>query len=429
MQYEELVKILPLSEEGKMELGLDSMFDLMGHLDNPQDKLPIIHIAGTNGKGSTAAFTASVLEEAGYQVGLFTSPSLVEFNERIQINGEPISDSDLLALSHTIREAIAGTPVQVTEFELFVALAFLHFLQAGCDIAIVEVGLGGRLDATNVIARPEVTAITKIGLDHIDFLGNTLAEIAGEKAAIIKPNSPVVLYPQGDEVVSVVQEKAEAEGVSLRQVSREDLDFQLNESTEQDFTYKQVHYRIRLLEDHQILNACLALEICFELQKIGWQINATDIDQGLLKTTWPGRFEHISSQPHLILDGSHNVDGLQALKSNLDRYFTGLRRIGIVGFMADKQVDEPLADLVKDFELLITLTPDSPRALSAQALKEKLETMIEPSSQVIVAESLEDALNQATLAAGDDDLIAIFGSFYFVGKMRRMILARRNEAV
>lgn len=431
MQYEELVEILPLGAEGEMVLGLDAMFQLMEALGNPQNQIPMIHIAGTNGKGSTAAFVNQVLQEAGYKVGLFTSPSLVEFNERIRVNSQPISDSELMAYAKQIQEAVEGTDLEMTEFELFAALAFLCFSDQ-CDIAIIEVGLGGRLDATNVIASPAVTAIMKIGLDHTAILGDSLEEIATEKAEIIKPNCPVVVYPQESlGVREVISEKAQSQDAPMTVVDLDDIHYTLSNEPTQDFQYKDYMYQIKALEEHQIINASVALEICFALQKAGWDIAGTAIDQGLAEAVWPARFEWLSENPDVIIDGSHNEDGLTALKANLYRYFPSQRRIGIIGFMSDKAIDGPLKDLLEEFEVVITVTPDSPRALSAQTLKEKVESLTHSvdNQEVYASQSLEDALNYAADLAQADDLIAIFGSFYFVGHVRQMILAGRNEEV
>ena len=429
MQYAELLDLLPLQEQGKMELGLSTMNQVMDRLGKPQDQVPMVHIAGTNGKGSVAAFTERILREAGYKVGLYISPSLVEFNERIQINGQASSDDQLLKAVKTLSQALEGTSLCLTEFELFTALAFLTFQDLDCDIAVVEVGLGGRLDATNVISRPAVTAITKIGMDHTAFLGDSLTEIAGEKAAIAKAGSPMVVYPQGPEVTRVIQNQADRVGAPLTLISQSDLTYNLTSDLLQDFEYKKVPYRISLLEDYQIYNALVAIEISFALQEAGWQISPKAIDQGLVETRWPGRFELVGSHPTMIVDGAHNDDGLQALLANLNRYFNKETRIGIVGMLADKDVDSALAPLVKSFDRLYTVTPDSPRGMAAAQMKEKLTEMVSPSTRVIACESYNQALDQASQVAGGDDLIVVFGSFYIVGKFRQLILARRNGEV
>ena len=429
MQYAELLDLLPLQEQGKMDLGLATMTQVMDLLGKPQDQVPMVHIAGTNGKGSAAAFTERILREAGYKVGLYISPSLVEFNERIQINGQATSDDQLLKAVKTLSQALEGTSLCLTEFELFTALAFLTFQDQACDIAVVEVGLGGRLDATNVISRPAVTAITKIGMDHTAFLGDSLPEIAGEKAAIAKPGSPMVVYPQGSEVTRVIQDQADRVGAPLTLISQSDLTYSLTSDLLQDFEYKQVPYRISLLEDYQIYNALVAIEISFALQEAGWQISPNSIKQGLVETRWPGRFEIMASHPTVIVDGSHNEDGLQALLANLDRYFPEQKRIGIVGMLADKDVDAALAPLTKSFDRLYTVTPDSPRGMVASQMKEKLTEMVSPSTRVIACEDYNQALDLASKVARGDDLIVVFGSFYIVGKFRQLILARRNGEV
>lgn len=431
MKYNQLVDLLPLSEEGKMVLRLDNMYLLMEALGNPQDSIPMIHIAGTNGKGSTASFVSHMLQEAGYKVGLFSSPSLIEFNERIQVNGQFITDEELLTYARRIQQAVADSELEMTEFELFTTLAFMHFEQE-CDIAIMEVGLGGALDATNVIASPAVTAITKIGLDHTAILGDTLEEIAGEKAGIIKPNTPVVVYPQNHAGVDeVILNRASEQDAPVTYIDMNALSYELSSDRTQDFQYKNVLYQINLLEEHQIKNAVVALEIIFTLQKSDWALDSNAIDQGLYKTVWPARFELISDAPTVIIDGSHNEDGLQAFKANLNRYFKTERKIGVIGFMRDKQVDEALANVIADFDVMITVTPDTPRALSAEELKDKIIELntSHPNQEVFTSQSLDDALDQAVSLAMPEDVIAIFGSFYFVGFMRQMILAGRNEEI
>lgn len=424
MNYEALYNWLPVSEEGKMVLGLETMEALMTLLDHPEDNVPVIHIAGTNGKGSTALFISTILRKAGYRVGLFTSPSLIAVNERINIDGEDVSDEQLIAAAQTIQQVTRDQQLTFTEFELFTALAFELFDQENCDIAVVEVGLGGRLDATNIVARPELTVITKIGLDHQSILGTTYSDITYEKAGIIKPGVPVVAYPQETpaEVTDILQSVTKERSARLNQVALSDLTYELSTDRHQSFQYKAANYNITLLEEHQIKNAAVAIEVCLELQKQGWQIPGHAIEQGLIDTKWPARFEWIMNQPNVVIDGSHNEDGLIELHHNIKRYFPTNRRVAIVGFLRDKAIAESLQRILPLFETIICTTPQSSRALEASECSEMIEALSSLDKQQIkVASDYESAINQAFDQVGADDVICVFGSLYFTGIIRQLI--------
>lgn len=428
MQYETLYNLLPVEEEGKMVLGLDTMNQLMDLLDRPETKVPIIHIAGTNGKGSTASYISTVLEAAGYRVGLFTSPSLVEFNERIRVNQRAISDEDLFNLAKQIKERVEKENVRFTEFELFTALAYLNFEQEQCDVAILEVGLGGRLDATNVIEQPELTIITKIALDHQTILGNTLGKIAAEKAGIIKQNVPLVLYPQPSlGAGKVIREKAATLNAELNAVKLKELSYELNIESKQSFQYKNESYEISLLEEHQIKNAAVAIEALQTLQNKGWNVTNRAIKEGLARTEWPARFEWISKRPDIIIDGSHNNDGVKELAKNLNRYFKTKKKIAIVGMLGDKDTTKSLEVILPLFKEVITVAPNSPRALSAKELAEQIkEQDLFHLKHIHVADTLEEAYEKGLSMTQNDEMICIFGSTYYVGLMREIIMTREE---
>jgi len=428
MEYETLYNLLPVEEEGKMVLGLETMNQLMDFLDHPESKTPIVHIAGTNGKGSTAAYISTALEKAGYKVGLFTSPSLVEFNERIRVNQKSISDDNLLKLADYIKECVEEKNVQFTEFELFTALAYLAFEKEQCDIAILEVGLGGRLDATNVIKHPELTIITKIALDHQSILGDTLGEIAAEKAGIIKRNVPLVLYPQSSqEAEETIRKQAAKLNANVKAVNSKDLSYELTTEKTQSFKYKDEIFNIHLLEEHQIKNATVAIEALHQLRNNGWNITDHSIEQGLIQTNWPARFEWISKQPDIIIDGSHNSDGVKELSGSLNRYFKTEKKIAIVGMLRDKDIIESLQAILPLFKEVITVAPNSPRALSAKALANEITKLYLPELKHIhVEDKLEDAYELGLDIVENDGMICIFGSNYYVGRMREIIMHRKE---
>lgn len=421
MRYESLQAKLPLAPLGEMVLGLASMKQLMAHFNHPENQLPTIHIAGTNGKGSTAKMVATILQEAGYKVGLFTSPSLVDFNERIQINGEQVTDDQLMAQVDRMTAAL-GPDEYYTEFEVFTGLAWLTFEAAQVDFVVLEVGLGGRLDATNIIEKPLVTAISKIALDHQKILGDTLGEIAGEKAGILKAGVPLVVYPQAPEAKRVIYDKADQLHVPVHQVQSEDIDLiGTNDTGLQTFTYKGQAYALNLLAPYQVNNAALAIEIIQNLIGQGVAITDQAIHDGLATVTWPARFEKVATDPAIIIDGSHNMDGILSLKEAiLTHYPDGKvgKRIAIMGMLADKDVAHVVEAIAPIFQKIITVTPHSNRALPAEELAEMIERA---GVAVEVAESDQSALAMVDRNLNKNDCLCIFGSFYFVGYLRALL--------
>ncbi|KAA9234510.1 MULTISPECIES: bifunctional folylpolyglutamate synthase/dihydrofolate synthase [Aerococcus] len=425
MDYEEFEKDLPVLERGKWTLGLDHIRDLMAVFDNPQDKLPTVHIAGTNGKGSTASMIARTLQLAGYKVGLYTSPSLVSFNERIRINGENIADEKLRAMKDYMKEKLAGTKIQCSEFELFTAMAWLIFYHEGCDIIVLEVGLGGRLDATNLVKSPLVSVITKIALDHENILGHTISEIAKEKAGIIKYYTPVVVYPYPKEAIEVLSETAERQGAPLKTIDTESIENIHPDNRQQVFTYKGEDYQLNLLGKHQVLNACLAIEALAEIKRAGFNVELKQIKEGLQTVSWPGRFEWVHQDPEIIIDGSHNLDGVRAMRHAVEDYFPNIPRLAITGMLKDKDVYRMLGEVVHLFDEIVTITPDSDRAMTANELT-KAAHMVTGLQKVktYTAKNNEDAMAYARRWADQqegDCLICVFGSLYLVGELRELV--------
>lgn len=402
-------------------LGLERTQELLEKLGNPEKRLRFIHIAGTNGKGSTASMTASVLRKAGYITGLYISPYLQVFNERMSVNGENITDEELGEITdrvHLVAEEMEDAP---TEFELMTVIAFLFFLQRGCDIVVLEVGMGGRLDSTNVISAPEAAVICNIGLDHVNELGNTLEKIAFEKAGIIKEGTDVILYqPSCDGVLQVVKAVCEQKRAALHVTDFDQIQSISDSITGQQFSYREyVGLNLRLLGKHQLKNASVVLELMEVLRKKGYSISQEAIREGLSDTVWPGRFEVLLTKPVFIADGGHNRQCVEAVESALKQYFPGRKVLLIMGVLADKDyaaMIELLAPLAKE---IYTVTPDSPRALSAQELAQKLEIY---GKKTTVCQSASDAVKKALAQATEDDIICSVGSLYMTGEIRTAVL-------
>lgn len=419
MNYIEAMEYIHSPRYSGMRLGLENMKLIMNALGNPEKKLKVIHIAGTNGKGSVASYLSHILTEAGYKTGLFTSPFIEKFNERIKINQTEITNEALSRITNLIKEKVEESNTNPTEFEIITAIALQYFFEEACDIVILEVGLGGRLDSTNIIETPLLSIITPISYDHQAYLGETLGEIATEKAGIIKERVPVLIYPQQEETEEVINRVAKR-----RNATRFKPDFNLITSIqagvkEQKFSYK--HYegiKISLLGEHQLRNASLAIEAIDYLRNIGYSINNEVMYRGLASTTWPGRFEIIQNDPTIIIDGAHNIDSIRSLVDNLQRYFNEEKIIAIFGVLKDKDIRMMIEEISPIIERFITVTPDSPRALHAEELAHYLK------QQGLEAESASDytdALQRATEYVKGDSIICAFGSLYYIGEIRKII--------
>ena len=404
---------------------LSRMRALLNALGNPQEQYPIIHIAGTKGKGSVSAFCATALQEAGHKTGLYTSPHLKDFSERIQIDRQPISEDALITLVDEIKPHVAAIP-RLTTFEISTALAFLHFARQGVNAAVIEVGLGGRLDATNVIT-PLISVITSISLDHTYVLGNTLAEIAAEKGGIIKPGVPVVLAPQRSEPRERLHQIAAERGCPLVQVGV-DYKFSIKSRSlaEQIVSVWRstgapsapVLLKIHLLGDHQAENAATAYAALHTAQDAGLQIGENNIRRGLQETTWPGRFEILDSHESVpvIIDGAHNPYSAQALRNTLDQYIPDRPLLLIVGFSADKDIAAMLKAWRSRARHIIATQSGHPRAIPpdeiAAAVREISDT------PVTIAPDASAALNEARRMAREDDIILGTGSIFLAASVR-----------
>ena len=395
--------------------GLARVRELLRRLGDPQDRLRFVHIAGTNGKGSCAAMTASVLRAAGYKTGLFTSPYLFRFNERMQCNGAPISDEALAEIVTRVRPLADAMDEHPTEFELMTAAALLWYAQERCDIVVLEVGLGGRLDATNVIGAPEVAVIMNIGLDHTAILGDTVEKIAAEKAGIIKPDCAVALYQQTPGVEAVVRAKCEEMGAPLIIADFAQLEPVFDSLEGQVFRYRGESWAIPLLGAHQCKNAAVVLETVELLRERGWAIPREAAEHGLYAVSWPARFELVRAEPPFVVDGGHNPQCAETVAASLLRYFPDRRRVLLVGVLADKDYPALFEILDTAADEYVCVTPASERALSAEALAEHLRRFGKP---VTVRGSVPEGVEAAAALAGEDGAACAVGSLYMAGAVR-----------
>lgn len=436
MTYEEAMKYISSVGRFGSNYGLKRTFRLLELLGNPDKKLKLIHVAGTNGKGSTTAMITKVLRGMGYKVGMYTSPYIEEFEERIQINGENIPKEKFVSLLVEVKEAVEKVIEEgydhPTEFEILTALMFLYFYREKVDYGVVEVGLGGTLDSTNVLT-PIVSVITSISYDHMNILGETIEEIAKQKAGIIKENIPVVVYPAEKNVQDVIVKKAEMmnskirlvqkNSVKLLNINRDDIYQEIQVSTMKN-EYK---VKLPLLGAHQMLNLAVALntiEVIFEGQNE--KLNVDLVEKALEDVEWKGRLEVLNKKPLIVIDGAHNIDGIKSLTYNVKKYFKYKSMILLLGILADKQVDEMIEEVTPLAKHVYALTPHSDRAQLSKELKEKI---VKYNKNVTAVEDYEEAAIKAINEADEDDLILISGSLYMIGDMRKILVKRLKNMV
>jgi dihydrofolate synthase / folylpolyglutamate synthase len=407
---------------------LARMEKLAVSLGNPHQQYPVIHIAGTKGKGSVAAMCASALHAAGYRVGLYTSPHLQDFVERIQVNGEPISHADVVALVDEMKPHIASIP-ELTTFEITTALALLYFARRQATAAVLEVGLGGRLDATNIV-KPKVTVITSISYDHTYVLGDTLAEIAGEKAGIIKRGVPVVLAPQEEEARQVVARIAAEKEAPLIQVGQDyhfapqshSLDGQTFSVWSQAMQSGAIEVgqeqgqqpailTIPLLGHHQVVNAVTAYAALQTARRVGVEIDEDAIRRGFAGVIWPGRFEILRRDPPVVLDSAHNRDSAQKLRQTIDDYFPGYPVIMVFGASEDKDIKGMYAELLPRVESVIATQSIHPRAMDPAQLVELAHQFGRPARAI---PRIEDAMREALRIGQNGYLLLVTGSLFIV---------------
>ena len=398
--------------------GLERTTELLEKLGNPHKKLKFIHVAGTNGKGSCCSMMASILQEAGYKVGLYTSPFIHRFNERMQVNGEMIADDVLAELTEYIKPYAEEMTDVPTEFEIITALAMEFFVRAECDIVVLEVGMGGLLDSTNVIDCPELAVIMSIGLDHTAFLGNTIAEIAETKAGIIKEGGDVVVYGRDPEAEAVFERICAERNCRLYKPDYDSLNPVLNQLDGQIFDYNGFrNLKLPLAGMYQLYNAAVVIQAMEVLDhKNNWYISDEAIREGLRKTYWTGRFEILSENPMVIVDGSHNPHGIAATAESIRNYFEGTKLVVIMGVMADKDVENILPTMMPLAEEFVTVTPDNPRSMKAAELAERLQA---GGAKATAAETIEDGCRLALEIAGGRRPVISIGSLYMVGDVTR----------
>lgn len=429
MNYNEALQFIHESHKFGMRLGLDNIKKLLELLGDPQNNLKIIHVAGTNGKGSTCSFISSILKESGYKVGLYTSPFLETFTERIRVNGENIREEEVGKIVSLIKEKIEIMVSEgysyPTEFEIVTAMAFYYYNQEKVDFVALEVGLGGRYDATNVIDKPVVSAITSISLDHTGILGDTLAKIAFEKGGIIKENCPTIVYPQQEEASEVIKNICAEKKSKYIECDFKNIEIKSSNINSQIYNCningKELRdLEIKLIGDHQIKNSIVALNVIEYLNDIKiTNISEENIRKGLLETKWPGRIEKISENPMFIIDGAHNEEGAKSLANSIDKYFENKNKILVIGMLEDKDIESVLDLLIPKFNKVITTTPDNPRAIDANKLKEKIERY---NIEVTCEPNIKEAVDYALKISNKDDVIISAGSLYMIGNVRTIIV-------
>lgn len=417
MNINETMEFIEHTRYKGSKLGLSNIQNLMEVLGNPQDKLKYIHIAGTNGKGSTASMLSSILMKAGYKTGLYTSPYINRFNERIQVNGKNIPDESLIKAAEKVKTAMEKAECTPTEFEIITAIGFLYFYERKCDIVVLEVGLGGRLDSTNIIKSSEVSVITAIGIDHTNELGDTVEQIAREKAGIIKENSSVVVYQQEKNIIDEIEKicKEKSSNMLVADFNNiQELDYSL---AYQSFNYGEYkNLKLGLLGDHQLSNASVVINTVEVLRTKGWNISDKDLYFGLENTKWPARFEVLKEKPTFIVDGAHNPHGVATLKRNITKYFSDKKIIFLTGVLKDKDY-ETIYDYIAPFaKSFIVVQPDNPRALTKEELRDFLTKKY--GKPVFEGESIFGGIDKALEICEDNDVIIAFGSLYMAGVIR-----------
>ncbi|MBC2398244.1 bifunctional folylpolyglutamate synthase/dihydrofolate synthase [Clostridium tetanomorphum] len=428
MNYNEAMAYIENTAKFGSNLGTERTEKILELLGNPHKQLKCIHIAGTNGKGSTTTMITKILMEAGFKVGMYTSPFIEEFEERMQINGENIPKCDLAKIVTKVSEAVERV-IELgyehpTEFEIITCAMFLYYYESKVDYAVIEVGLGGRMDSTNVIT-PLVSVITSISYDHMQILGDTLGKIAFEKGGIIKEKVPVVLYPQKKEAEEVIKKICEEKSSHLTLVSEDSVKYinkDLPNEYYQNFTVKtennEYEVQLSLLGTHQILNCSVVLHTIDQLIKQGINIKKEHIYKALKEVKWAGRLEIMSKNPLVVLDGAHNIDGITNLKNSVERYFKYNKMVLILGILADKQVEDMVRTITPMAYKVIAVTPHSYRAENSNILVEVIKKHNKNCESI---DDYEEAYKKALSYCNEDDLVLISGSLYMIGDMRKIV--------
>ena len=422
MNYEEAVAYAgELMKKKNIVLGLGTMKELLHRLGDPQNELSFLHIAGTNGKGSTLAMAASICQAAGYRVGRYNSPSVFTYCEKIQVNGESISEVDVARLMTKVREVsdameAEGLP-HPTSFETETAVSFLYFREQGCNLVALETGMGGETDATNVVTTTLVSIIASISMDHMQFLGNTLEEIAAVKGGIIKPGRPVVMTGQKPEAEAVIRRIAEEKQAPLTISKPELAVIRSADYTGTVFDYKEFHQiKLPLLGKYQVINACTALEVVEILRGLGYDIKQQAVLEGMAGVKWPGRFQMLMDRPVFLIDGAHNPEAAIRLKDSIELYFSGRKISYIMGILADKDYEEIVRITAPLAQRIYTVTPGSPRALGAEALKDCI-LKSGFTGRVQAEPSVKQAVFDVLGSAEEEEIIVAFGSLSYLSEV------------
>ena len=421
MTYDEALDFLNAPKYLETRPGLGPVTELMHRLGDPQDELRYVHITGTNGKGSTSAFVERALREAGYKTGLYTSPYIQNFTERIQVSGKEIPRQELADITEKVKAAslsmLADGMKEPTIFEMVTAVAFIYFYRMKCDIVVLEVGMGGRLDATNIVPRPEVSVITGVAMDHMEFLGDTVADIAFEKAGIIRDGGVTVTAPLVPEAMEVIRKTAEEKNSTLVDVDLSGIKMLESGLNGQSYVFRGQKISISKLGKYQVRNSALAYTV-LEQMKNKWPMLTEDVIlKGLEKASWMGRLELLRKDPPFLIDGAHNADGVAALVESLKDLFPGEKFRFVTGVLRDKDY-QAMMRLTEDIAVeYFTVTPDSPRALPAEDLKAFLE---EDGQKARSFSSLRKAAEEAWRS---EDLKTVpFGSLYYIGALRSILV-------
>ena len=405
--------------------GLGRTQALLEKMGNPEKKLKFVHIAGTNGKGSTAAMTASILRKAGYRTGLYTSPYIYRFHERMQVDGMEITDEELTAVTEYVKPLAQSLKETPTEFELVCCIAFEYFVRKGCDIVVLEVGMGGAFDATNVIETPEVAVITNIGLDHTEVLGDTLEKIAETKSGIFKDNGHAVIYRGTPSVEAVFERVCAERNTALVKADFASLKLKKHSLDGQIFDCgDRKDLVLPLLGDHQLHNASVVLSVVDTLKQIGWKISEQNIRDGLRDVQWPGRFDIVSRSPLFIIDGGHNPQCSEALVKNIDDYLKDRKVIAITGVLADKDYADMYVPVMPYVHKFVCITPPNPRKLEAMELAKYLR---EKGADAVGSDTIENGVKLGLREAGADGVILCFGSLYSIGSIRDAFVAIQSQ--
>ena len=429
MKYKEAMKYIYEVGNFGSSYGLSRTFRILELLDNPQKNLKLIHVAGTNGKGSVTSMVTSLLMEYGFKVGMYTSPFLESFEERIQINRKNIPKEKLAELVSRVKVSVDKVILEgynhPTEFEIITCLMLLYFKEEEIDYAVIEVGLGGRLDSTNVIT-PILSIITSISYDHTNLLGNSLEDIAFEKAGIIKKKIPVILYPQRKEVLKVIQKVTKEKESKIIYINEEDAEFidiiskeKIYQRVKVNLLEREIYINLPLLGEHQITNLLVAIRAFIEVINIE-KLKVSDevIKKGIENVTWIGRLEVMSKNPLVVIDGAHNIQGIKTLKKNINKYFKYKDIYLLLGILADKEVDKMIEEIAPIATKIYALTPQSDRAKLSEDLKNEV---IKVNKNCIALNSYKEAYALALSEANNEDLIIISGSLYMIGDMRKII--------